>query len=92
MEEKLRSLEKRLEKLENKEREVYILSKYDTYIERYVIISCFSKAEKAVEEVKDILEYYSITEQELNDLEYGESAVTEDYNDPELKIEKYLLL
>ena len=92
MEGKLESLEKRIERLENKEREVFILSKYDTYFEKYVIISCFSKAEKAVEEVKDILEYYSISEQDLTNLEYGEIVLTEDYNDPQLKIEKHLLL
>lgn len=82
------------ESLENstKAKEVYILFKYDYYFEKYLIINCFKSAKKVANAVEEIMEYAAIKEEKISNLEHGDYITNDSYDNPSLRIEKYLLL
>ena len=48
MEERLEKLEKDVELLKRREREVYIVSEYDSFRERFDIVGLFDSSEKSL--------------------------------------------
>lgn len=88
MEERLSRLEKDVELLKRREREVYIVSEYDSFRETFDIISVFDTAEKSYEHAKDLYDGY-LSLHKIENLEPGQSYFEECTGN--IKIQKFLL-
>lgn len=89
MEERLEKLEKDVELLKRREREVYVVSEYDSFRERFDIVGLFDSPEKAYDEAKDLFYDGYLNLEKIQNLEPGE-AYFEECNE-NIKIQKFLL-
>ena len=89
MEERLEKLEKDVELLKRREREVYIVSEYDSFRERFDIVGLFDSSEKAYAEAKDLSYDGYLSQDKIENLEPGEAYFEECTEN--IKIQKFLL-
>ena len=89
MEDRLQRIEKEVELLKRREREVYIVSEYDTFRERFDIVGLFDTAEKAYVEAKDLFYDGYLSLEKIENLELGQAYFEECSEN--IKIQKFLL-